>query len=106
MADKKDFTAEDLARILCSVGDDIMFEALDLRFQECPSTVELIEKYLGMVQRAIEDLLPIPKKRVLTRAAIRIIKWIIKEYLSTRELRRLAGSRFEWIETGPIRRKI
>jgi len=81
-----------------------MFEALDLRFRECPSTTEIIERYLAMVQRAIEEILPIPKKRVLTKVAVKIIKWIIKEYLRTRDLRRVFASRFDWVETGPLRK--
>jgi len=104
MPTKKDFTADDLARILCSVDEELMFEALSLRFHDCPSTVETIERYLAMVQEAIETLLPTPKKKILTKAAVLIIKWIIKRFFSTRDLRRLAASRFEWIETGPKRR--
>lgn len=71
---RKRFSAADLARVLCAVDERIMTQALLLRQETCPTTLELIEQYL----RLVEFLLGLLPAGAVAAAAIRLLVRLVR----------------------------
>ncbi len=66
--------AQDLARILCAVDERVMMQGLLLRQELCPTTFELLDKYLELALFILGIIPGSAGTITLIRLLVRLIK--------------------------------